>query len=268
MLKTPTLSGATRLVPIVGDPIAQVQAPTGVTAAFAQRGLDIACVPMQVAPADFADFVTLIRAMKNCTGAIITVPHKFAAFAACDTTSPRARFLRTVNTMARGPDGRLHGDMFDGLGFVASCRANGCVFPGQRALLVGAGGAGTAIAHAVAEAGVAALGIADLDQRRQADLVERLAAAGFSVTASPADATVWDIVLNATPMGMRAGDPLPVPEATIGAKVFVGDVVTAPDPSPLIAAARRLGCPTSTGVEMFGHVRDLIVDFLLAGHPG
>ena len=134
--------------------------------------------------------------------------------------------------------------------------------------MVGAGGAGTAIAHAVAEAGVAALGIADLEQRRQADLVERLAAAGFPVTASPADATGWDIVLNATPMGMRAGDPLPVPEATIGAKVFVGDVVTAPDPSPLIAAARRLGCRTSTGVEMFGHVRDLIVDFLLAGHPG
>lgn len=258
------LSGATRIVPIVGDPIAQVRSPAGVTAAFAARGLDIVCVPMQVAPADFPVFVALARAWRNCPGIIITVPHKFAAFAACDSTTPRATFLETVNTIRRDPDGKLHGDMLDGLGLVAACEAKGCSFEGKRALLVGAGGAGTAIAHAIALAGVSALGIADLDELRRDRLVSRLTAASLPAGAAPADGTDYDIVVNATPMGMRTGDPLPVPEQSLCPKTFVGDVVTAPDPSPLIAAARRVGCATSTGDDMFDQVRDLMVEFLLS----
>ena len=256
------LSGATRIVPIVGDPIAQVRSPAGVTAAFAERGADVVCVPMQIAPADFAGFVALVRAWRNCPGVIVTVPHKFAAFAACDTASERAGFLGTVNTIRRGSDGRLHGDMFDGLGFVAACKENGCAFPGRRALLVGAGGAGTAIAHAVASEGVSALGLADVDVARQGALVRRLADAGFAVTAAAANATGYDIVLNATPVGMKPGDALPVPAAGLGPDTFVGDVVTKPDPSPLIAAARQRGCRTSTGGDMFIKVRDLMVEFL------
>ena len=259
-----TYSGATRLVPIVGDPIAQVKAPAGVTAAFAARGADTICVPMQVAPADWPAFVALMRAMKNVDGLIVTVPHKFAAFDACDRVSERAGFLRSVNTIRRAPDGRLSGDMFDGLGFVAACRGHGCSFAGRRALLVGAGGAGTAIAHAVATSGVTALGLADLDCVRRDELVARLCTAGLPVVASAADAAGYDIVLNATPLGMRPGDPLPVAANHLTARMFVGDVVTMPEVTPLIAAARALGCRTSNGVAMFLEVRDLMVDFLLA----
>ncbi len=259
------LSGATRIVPVVGDPIAQVRSPAGVTAAFATRGADIVCIPMQVAPVDFTTFIAMVRGWRNCAGVIVTVPHKFAAFAACDDRSERATFLETVNTIRRSGDGRLVGDMFDGLGFVAACRRKGCDFAGQRALLVGAGGAGTAIAHAVAGAGVSHLGIADIDAVRRDRLVGKLAAAGIPVTAAAADAAGCEIVLNATPMGMRAGDPLPVPEAGIAAGKFCGDVITEPDPSPFIAAARRRGARTSTGADMFDDVRDLMVDFLLAG---
>lgn len=261
MLKT--YSGATRLVPIVGDPIAQVKAPAGVTAALAARGADAICVPMQVAPADWPAFVALMRVMKNVDGCIVTIPHKFAAFDACDGVTERARFLRSVNTIRRAPDGRLFGDMFDGLGFVAACRANGCSFAGRRALLVGAGGAGTAIAHAVADAGVAALGLADLDCARRDELAARLRNAGLPVAAAVADAAGYDIVLNATPLGMRARDPLPIAVEQLTAGMFVGDVVTMPEVTPLVAAARALGCRTSNGVAMFLEVRDLMVDFLL-----
>jgi shikimate dehydrogenase len=256
------LSGATRVVPIVGDPIAQVKSPAGVTAAFAERGLNAVCIPLHVAAADLGACFALVRAWRNCPGVIVTVPHKFAAFEACDTTSERARFLRTVNTIRRGEDGRLHGDMFDGLGFVAAARSRGCAFAGRRALLVGAGGAGTAVAHAVASAGVAHLGIADSDATRRGRLVASLAAAGFQVAEATSDAAGYDIVLNATPMGMKARDPLPVAVDGLVASTFVGDVVTGPDPSPLIAAARAKGCRTSTGGDMFAHVRDLMVDFL------
>ncbi len=257
-------SGATRLVPVVGDPIAQVKSPGGVTRAFEERGADLICVPMQVAPADWAAFITTMRAMKNVDGIIVTVPHKFSAFDVCDTTSDRARFLRSVNTIRRAPDGTFHGDMFDGLGFVAACTDNGCDFAGRRALLVGAGGAGTAIAHAVAASGVASLAIADLDHARRDDLVARLKTEKFNVTAGAQDPSGFDIVLNATPLGMRDGDPLPVETAKLSAAMFVGDVVTKPEIPPLIAAAKARGCKTSNGVAMFGRVRDLMVDFLLA----
>lgn len=259
------LSGSTRVVPIVGDPIAQVKSPAGVTAAFEAREQNAVCVPMHIEATDFTAFMQLVRRWHNCTGVIVTVPHKFAAFEACDTTSERASILRTVNTIRRCADGQLHGDMFDGLGFVASCKEKGCAFGGRRALLVGAGGAGTAIAHAVAAERVALLGIADVDAIRRDALVAHLARAGFPVEACGADATSFDIVLNATPMGMRPGDALPVPASALTSATFVGDVVTEPDPSPLIAAARAQGCRTSTGSDMFAKVRDLMVDFLLAG---
>lgn len=258
------LSGATRLVPVVGDPIAQVKSPYGVTRAFEARGADVLCVPMQIAPADWAGFITTMRATKNVDGVIATVPHKFAAFDICDSVSERAEFLRTVNTIRRSPDGRLHGDMFDGLGFVAACEANGCVFNGKRALLVGVGGAGTAIAHAVAKAGVAHLALADLDVPRRDGLILRLKDKGFPVAAGTSDVSGYDIVLNATPLGMREGDPLPILQGSLRAGQFVGDVVTKPEVPPLIAQARALGLKTSTGTAMFENVRDLMVDFLLA----
>ncbi len=259
------LSGATRVVPIVGDPIAQVKSPAGVTAAFQARGENAVCVPMHIGPDDFGALMQLVRRWRNCAGVIVTVPHKFAAFEGCDTTSHGAGLLGTVNTIRRSPDGRLHGDMFDGLGFVAACRDKGCAFAGRTALLVGAGGAGTAIGHAVASQGVELLVIADRDAGRRDALVARLGAAGFPVKAGPPEAQGFDIALNATPMGMRASDPLPFPAGGLAPAAFVGDVVTDPDPSPLIAAARARGCRTSTGADMFDRVRDLMVDFLLAG---
>lgn len=261
---TQTLSGATRLHYIVGDPIAQVKSPAGVTAAFSARGEDVICVPMHVASADLAAFFALVPALRNCAGVIVTVPHKLAAFTACNTTSERARLLGAVNTIRRDANGRLHGDMFDGLGFVAACRARGCVFVGRRALLVGAGGAGSAIAHAVASAGVTHLGIAEIDAARRRSLLARLSAAGLPVHDAGADATGYDIVLNATPLGMRPGDPLPVPAATIAPGTFVGDVITVPDPSPLIAVARAKSCLTSTGSDMFAEVCGLMVEHLLS----
>lgn len=257
------LNGATRLFPVVGDPIAQVKSPAGMTEAFAARGADAVCIPFHVAPADWPAFIAAIRIIQNVDGMIVTVPHKFAAFAACDMVTPRARFLGAVNMIRRQEDGRLLGDMSDGAGFVAACRANGAAFAGRRALLIGTGGAGTAIAHAVAEAGVGQLVLCDIDETRRDALIARLVGAGFPVEAAGNDATGFDLVLNATPLGMRPGDPLPIVPGSLRAGQFVGDVVTRPEVPPFIAEARRLGLGTSTGFDMFGEVRTLMLDFLL-----
>jgi shikimate dehydrogenase len=258
------LSGATRVHFIVGDPIAQVKSPAGVTEAFRAAGRNAYVMPAHVSPADLADWLAGVSLAKNVDGIIVTVPHKFASFSLCATTSDSAAFLRTANTLRRNADGSWHGDMFDGLGFVAAMRDKGCEPRGKKVLLVGAGGAGSAIAHALVMAGVGELAIHDEDATRRSTLVDRLAGLQrCPVTHGSADPTGYDVVLNATPVGMQEGDPYPMDVGRITSTMFVGCVITAPAVTPLIAAARARGCATMTGVDMFGRVRDLMVAFLL-----
>jgi shikimate dehydrogenase len=166
--------------------------------------------------------------------------------------------------MRRNTDATWHGDMFDGLGFVAAMRAKGCEPQGQQCLLVGAGGAGSAIAHALVMAGASRVAIHDDDLVRRTTLVTKLASLGTCpVSAGTGDPTGFDIVLNATPMGMKATDPMPVDIDKLSAAMFVGCVITAPAVSPLIEAARAKGCATMTGADMFAGVSTLMVDFLL-----
>ena len=259
-----TLNGATRLLFIVGDPIAQVKSPAGVTQAYAALGRNTMCVPAHVAPADLAAWLDGTGRAQNVDGIIVTVPHKFAAFALCATATPRAAFLGAANVLRRAADGRWHGDMVDGVGFVQALRKRGGEPAGRRALLVGAGGAGSAIAHALLDAGVATLALHDADTARRDTLLQRLAAvAPGRVQAGSADPAGFDIAVNATPMGMGAGDPLPFDVARLAPACFVGCVVTAPAVTPLIVAARAAGCATLTGSDMFACVRDRMVEFLL-----
>jgi shikimate dehydrogenase len=76
------------------------------------------------------------------------------------------------------------------------------------------------------------------------------------------------MVCNATPAGMREGDALPVPAAALAPTMFVGDVITAPEITPLLQAARNAGCRTATGVEMFRIVQQLMIDFLVGEDTG
>ncbi len=258
------LNGATRLYPIVGDPIAQVKSPAGVSETLQAAGLNALIVPMHVDSNAFASTMQTLNAVRNVDGFIITVPHKFAAATACATLSPRAQFLGAANTLRRNLDGSWHGDMFDGLGYVAALRKNGCEPLGKRALLVGAGGAGSAIAHALVEAGVLELAIHDPDDARRSSLIERLNTLNKAVViAGSRDPSGYDIVLNATPVGMQTADPTPVDVTRFTAQMFVGDVITAPAVTPMLQAARALGCGTQTGADMFAAVRDLMVAFLL-----
>ena len=153
------LSGATRVHFIVGDPIAQVKSPFGVTQAFEARGRNAVCIPAHVRSADLRQWHEGVSQSHNVDGIIVTVPHKLAYQDLCATLSPRAEFLQAVNTLRRNADGSWHGDMFDGLGYVQALLEKGCQLAGRRALLVGAGGAGSAIAHSLVVAGVSELAV-------------------------------------------------------------------------------------------------------------
>jgi shikimate dehydrogenase len=260
----PAPSGATRLHVIVGDPIAQVRSPAGVSAAFAARGHDGILVPVQVMPADLPDFLSVATRLKNLDGIIVTIPHKFACYQACASTTERAHVLRTVNLMRRRADGAWHGDMVDGLGFVGAARAKGIDPRCMRALVVGAGGAGSAIALALVEAGVRELAIHDSTAERRDALIERLNGLGKApVRVGSTDPAGFDFIANATPAGMKDGDPQPVDVARLAPSAYCGCVITKPDISPFIVAARKFGCITGTGTDMYQQHQSIMVDFLL-----
>jgi shikimate dehydrogenase len=154
--------------------------------------------------------------------------------------------------------------MVDGLGFVGAVRAQGCDPKGKRALQIGAGGAGSAIALALVDAGVNELAIHDEDNARRDSLISRLNTLGKArVVAGSPDPTGFDLVANATPAGMKPGDPLPVDVSRLSPSTFVGCVITVPAVSPIVEAARRRGCPTSTGTDMYNALQGAIMDFLL-----
>jgi shikimate dehydrogenase len=260
----PSLTGETRLHLIVGDPVAQTKSPAGLTAEFAARGVNAVCVPVEVVPADFDDFMRAAKRVRNIDGIVITIPHKFAALRHCDEASDRARFLGAANLLHRVARGRWRGDMTDGTAMVAALRRAGCEPGGRRALVVGAGGAGSAVALALIEAGVSALAVADTDDARREGLVKRLVAKAPAVArAGTADPTGYDLIVNATPAGMKPDDPLPVDAARLAPSALVGDLITKPAMTPLLEAARRLGCKVVTGDDMFavqvGHMADILL---------
>jgi len=260
------LNGATRIHVTIGDPIAQVKSPAGITEGFEIRGHDAIMIPLQVKPADVADFFALARRLPTVDGIVITVPHKPFAFGHCDTTSARAKVLEVCNVMRREKDGSWTGDMTDGGGFIAALKRNDFDPNGKRALQVGAGGAGSAIALALAMEG-ASVTLADLDAAKRDALIARLGRHGHKITpVDNPDPAGFDLIVNATPAGMKASDPLPVDASRLEARQFVADVITMPVITPLLQAALQKGCHIQNGVQMFEAQVDFITEYLMGKH--
>jgi shikimate dehydrogenase len=217
---------------------------------------------MQVPGPALDTVMAALAEVGNVDGILVTMPHKHTAFTHCATSSDRARVLGAVSVIRRNPDGTWHGDMLDGAAFVKAQRDHGARIVGARALLVGAGGAGSAIAVALLDAGVEELVVSDAEPAR-VDRVLDLVAGRGRARAGTADPTGFDLVFNATPLGMEVGDALPVDASLLESSMFVGDVIAGHGTTPFIAAARSSGCTTATGGHMVEAVQDLMADFLL-----
>jgi shikimate dehydrogenase len=260
------LNGETRLFPIIGDPIVYVKSPQRLSAGFARRGHNALCVPMQVPDGDLEAAMGGLTRTLNVDGLLVTMPHKFACYAYCATSSETARRFGVVSVMRRNADGSWHGDMLDGRAFVKAQVDQGARPQGAKALLLGAGGAGSAIALALLEAGVSELAIHDTNQARTAKLLEILSDVGAGrIRAGTADPTGFDLVSNATPMGMAEGDPLPLDPSLLRSSMFVGDVIAGHGVTPLLRAALDAGCKTADGDQMVEAVQEVMLDFM-QGH--
>ncbi len=246
------IGGGTRIIALLGVPTATFKSPLIYNPWFRSRSIDCVMVPMGCEAADFTAFLPLLFRLRNIAGALITMPHKVAAAGLLDEVGLAAGICGSCNAVKRDGNGRLVGDMFDGEGFVAGLRGKGRDIAGASALVAGSGGVGSAIAASLARAGAARLALFDIDGTACERLAGRLHT-GFPdlvLDTGSSDPHGHDIVVNATPVGMKPGDLLPMDAERIAPGSFVGDVVLAQEETPFLAAARARGCRTQAGIDM------------------
>lgn len=246
------ISGTTRLIAHLGVPTESFRAPLIYNPWFESRGIDARVVPMGCEIEDYPAFLPLLFRLRNVAGALVTMPHKVTTVSLLDEASPAVLIAGSCNAVRRDADGRLVGDMFDGEGFVRGMRRKGRDVAGSRALVIGSGGVGSGIAASLAQAGVAEIGLYDSRDNAAEQLGERLRrhCSGIGIRTGSNDPAGWDVVVNATPLGMNPGDPMPVDVSLIDPAAFVGEVVMKQAETPFLAAARERGCVTQIGADM------------------
>lgn len=257
-VRAPT--GRTRLLGVVGDPVVQVRAPELWTSLFLVNDIDTICIPLHLRPNDFAQFLAAAATISNLDGLIVTVPHKIAARDHTQHASARAARVGVVNALRHDRDG-WHGDIVDGVGFVAALISAGHRTVESRVVIAGAGGVGRAIAFALADAGAGEIGVADVVEGRAADLVRDLTITGTKAYVSKASAAGADIIVNASPVGMAADDPLPFDCSDLQPGTVVCDVVAHPPVTDLLRTARAKGCEVQNGAAMMDHQIEHLAEF-------
>jgi shikimate dehydrogenase len=246
------IRGTTTLIAHLGYPTETFKAPMIYNPYFQKHGIDAVVMPMGVKAEDFAQVFPAQFRLTNIRGALITMPHKIATVALLDEVTTTVKIAGSCNAVLRRPDGSLLGDMFDGAGFVRGLLRKGQRLEGARVLVVGSGGVGSAIAASLAAAGIAAITLFDANPGAAAALGGRLREhyPKLEVASGGNDPGGHDVVVNATPLGMKAGDPLPVDVARIAPGTFVGEVVMKEEITPLLRAAQDKGCPIQVGTDM------------------
>jgi len=246
------IRGTTRLIAHIGYPTHTFKAPMIYNPYFEHAGIDAVVVPMGCEAGPYPALLKSVFSLANIVGALITMPHKVSTVALLDEATPAVRIAGSCNAVRRGRNGALQGDLFDGEGFVRGIRRKGFKIEGAGALVVGAGGVGAAIAASLAHAGVSSLTLFDVNSESATRLGERLrhhypqlnATTGFN------DPAGHDLVVNATPLGMKDGDPLPVDVSRLAPETFVGEVVMKDEMTAFLKQAAARGCRYQVGTDM------------------
>ncbi|WP_142781831.1 shikimate dehydrogenase [Agrobacterium sp. T29] len=261
------ITGKTAMLLMLADPVDHIRGTVLINESFDALGLDAAIVPIHLRPDDLAACLTGIRLMRNVAGLGITIPHKIAVLPLLDEIEPVARRIGAVNFVRRHADGTLSGTNTDGAGFVAGLLANGFSIAGKRAMVVGTGGVGRAIAFALADAGIAQLRLANRDRPKAEALAAEIADAVPGCILSLEDpqtadaAGGLDLLVNATSLGTAPNDRLPIRLDGLSGGTTVAEVVVNPSITPLLAIASERGCTFIPGAEMLKPQPRLVAEF-------
>jgi shikimate dehydrogenase len=246
------ISGRTMLIAHLGYPTESFKAPLIYNPWFDKAGIDAVVVPMGIRAEDYESFLRPLFRLTNIRGALVTMPHKVTSVGLVDELSVAAEIAGSCNAILRREDGTLLGDMFDGVGFTRGLKHNGFAFGGADCLVVGTGGVGSAIAAAIAAENPRSIALFDASMRSAESLAARLRRhyPGLSVELRSNDPVGYDLVVNATPLGMAAGDPLPFDADRLDRTTFIGEVVMKQEMTPLLQAAAARGCRFQVGTDM------------------
>jgi shikimate dehydrogenase len=257
------ISGKTTLIAHLGYPTEAFKAPMIYNPWFEKKGIDAVVVPMGVKPEDYATSLKAIFKFTNLRGALVTMPHKVTTNSLVDEVTPTGRIAGACNAILLRPDGSLLGDQFDGAGFVRGIERKGLKLAGKRVLVSGNGGVGCAIAASLAAAGVAEMalydGVASASQALAGRLREHYPK--LVITTGSSDPAGFDLIVNATPLGMKDSDPLPFDVSRIAPSTFVGEVVMKQAITPLLAAAKAKGCAIQVGTDMLFEMIPAYLEF-------
>jgi shikimate dehydrogenase len=246
------INGNTELIAHIGYPTHTFKSPMIYNPYFNEAGINAVVVPMACKPENYGALLKSVFALENIRGALITMPHKVSTVGLIDEVTATVRVAGACNAVKRLADGRLVGDMFDGAGFVRGVQRKGFELSGKRALVVGTGGVGSAIAASLAGAGVAAISLFDVNSACSQALAQRLQDhyPHIEVRTGSNDPAGHDLVVNATPLGMNEGDLLPLDVSRLSPETFVGEVVMRAETTAFLAAAQARGCRTQVGTDM------------------
>lgn len=246
-----TLSGHARLAGILGWPVGHSRSPRLHGLWLRRHGIDGAYLPLPVRPERFAEAVRSLADL-GFRGANVTIPHKEAAFAACDRVDPTAHRAGAVNTLVFR-DGQIEGSNTDGWGFLANCadRAPGWRPADGPAVILGAGGSARAIAAALLDAGCPGVTLVNRTPARAAALARQLGGPIAVADRPPLDGAA--LLVNTTSLGMPGQPPLEIGLAALPATAVVADIVYVPRETPLLAAARARGLVAVDGLGMLLH---------------
>jgi shikimate dehydrogenase len=255
------ISGKTEIVGLFGYPVRHTASPAFQNAGFRAAGLDWVYLPFEVHPDNLGKALGGVVAL-GFRGINLTIPHKAAVVKYIEDLSPEAEATGAVNTVSI-TEGRLKGYNTDGSGFVRSIREeNGIELADKTVFLMGAGGAGRAVAVQAALEEASEVSVCDRDEARARSLVEaindtfRSDAAKFIPFEHPAIRKTLqrcDLFVDATPLGMNRDDPMSINPEWLRPEVFVYDLVYKPPETPLLRSARERGCRTQNGLGMLLH---------------
>ncbi len=249
------ITGKTKIIPILADPIAHVETPRIMNMLLRKANYDAVCVPFQVAAEDLSQCVQSLKLIPTIAGAVVTVPHKMTMAELTQVKGSQAQIIGAVNAVRFDQQRQIHGEMFDGKGFVQGLIHNDVqVDANLKVYMAGAGGVARGIAFALLERGVKTLRVHNRTQDKAEELVKALRAYApdADITAVDENAVDVDLCINATSAGMLGAleHVLPFSIDQLGQGACVAEVVMNPPKTQLLLQAESKGMKTVPGQAM------------------
>jgi shikimate dehydrogenase len=257
------ISGTTLLIAHMGYPTYTFKSPLIYNSWFEKHGVDAVVAPMGIKAEDYPALFRSVFSLTNIRGALVTMPHKVTTMGLVDEVSPIAEIAGATNAVLLREDGSLLADQFDGAGFVRGILRKGFQPSGKRALVVGNGGVGSPIAASLAGIGLARIGLYDRNAAASEALAQRISEhyPAVNVVLGSKDPDGYDLIVNATPVGMKDDDPFPVDIDRIAPGSYVGDVVLKGEVTPFLQAAKDKGCVIQVGSDMLFEMIPACLEF-------